>query len=29
MVAVIFGMCIITGLVIGRGISRAAVKFFG
>ena len=29
MVAVIFGMCIITGLVIGRGINRAASRFFG
>ena len=29
MLVVIFGLCCITGLVIGRGISRAAVKFFG
>lgn len=29
MVTIIFGLCTIAGLVIGRGINRAASRFFG
>ena len=29
MLVVIFGLCTIAGLVIGRGINRAASRFFG
>lgn len=29
MVTIIFGLCCISGLVIGRGVNKAAARFFG